>query len=260
MHNHTPICCASFAAFSLSHSKMATADQQQMDPPPMSQESQETISREEKIFNENCDAMTQLLLHSLQQLASLAAQEGLIAYQEMDDILDKSKVYNKKERALLLVATLRKKIDKKAGNPSKVIADLLGSLEELKDLQEHLRKEYKQINETLPELKLIQRNGERIATMIDLNLQQVAGKLLQSGTITSEEANMVCNPAWQHNRTAITRVLDIIRRAIRLKPANLNKLIEILKEIGGPVTDIAQTMERNLQDIDSDGEDYPDVC
>jgi hypothetical protein len=198
------------------------------------------------LFHEHQETLMSLLKQSLSKLTRLAAQKDLISYDLMEAVYNKDVDLQKQSRSSLLVSILCRKIDKKVGNRQLVIQNFLESIEELHDLHKYLSDKYtkkKRDNVTFPERQLLLENRDTIATMLEFNIQSVASKLKQSGTVTSEEYNMIINPHEKHDQAAIAQVMENIGKAIRQNKENMKKFIEILEDIGGPVIHLAEKLK-----------------
>jgi hypothetical protein len=198
------------------------------------------------LFHEHQETLMSLLKQSFSKLTLLAAEKDLISYDLMEAVYNKDVDLQKQSRSSLLVSILCRKIDKKVGNRQLVIQNFLESIEELHDLHKYLSDKYtkkKRDNVTFPERQLLLENRDTIATMLEFNIQSVASKLKQSGTVTSEEYNMIINPHEKHDQAAIAQVMENIGKAIRQNKENMKKFIEILEDIGGPVIHLAEKLK-----------------
>jgi hypothetical protein len=211
------------------------------------------ISNEEKIFLKNYETMLPLLKSNLSTLLSLALAKGFISSDQMMNISTRSVDFNRIQRGgMLLNVLLRKVITTDIINPSKLIEEFFESLEnaDLKDMKIFLKEKYimkRSSGVKYPERDVLIENNDKISQTLRFNLDPVASRLYASGTLTDAEYRTVMNPHENHDEAAIRVIMNNIHECIRSRPdENMKKLIEILEDIGGPLTEAAKTMERDL--------------
>jgi hypothetical protein len=216
-------------------------------------QAQEYMADEERCFWEHRAELMQVLKTNLSILANAALAKGFIDFQTKMNILRKSIDFNKEQQASILVNVLLEHImnPRMMGAPSDIMEKFFKSLDEagLREMKEYLETQYqmKKKSSEFPEEDVLIQNIDKIPQALHFNLDPVAGKLYQLGALTDAEYRTVMNPHEDHDEAAIRVIMNNIHECIRSRPdENMKKLIEILEDIGGPLTEAAKTMERDL--------------
>ena len=100
---------------------------------------QNTTEMATEVFNANKGMLAKLLVHSLTRLASLAAQERMIA--DAAVVAEKfGKTTTKNDRAVFLLSAVMKKMDRKMNGGAEVMEKFLESIDDNEQLHEFLSK------------------------------------------------------------------------------------------------------------------------
>ena len=113
--------------------------QQALAEAPQQNTTEMATTKELKVFNANKGVLAKLLVHSLTRLASLAAQERMIA--DAGVVADKfGQVANQNDRAVFLLNVVMKKMDRKMNGGAEVMKKFLESIDDNEQLHEFLSK------------------------------------------------------------------------------------------------------------------------
>lgn len=91
---------------------------------------------------------------------------------------------------------------------------------------------------------VLQKNLPNIVAVLQYNLLNVAGKLLELGVINSSEHWLVTNSQADHNKAAMLLLMDSIRKEIKRDKDKMIVFLKAVEDMGGPAEEIAQEMSK----------------
>ena len=81
---------------------------------------------------------------------------------------------------------------------------------------------------------------ERIKSSIQSSLNTIAIKMMSQNMITDDEFDAITDPDSSHSKRHLTEIFRTLREAIKQKPEKFQTLLKVLREMGPPISSLAQ--------------------